>query len=178
MQFSTEERYNYPGMGTMKTGNYTEETGRDRRKYPRLKPSEVPGLKSAELSQGAEIEIVNISRGGMLLETGTCLGPEFKIILKVVTDKGPLRIDGVVLRSTIYSLKGRPLYRSAVKFKQPFELLDESMILEPEKTNDETLSQQQSEADNDEIKTPAILTIMQSDEGGFQLTEQFSLNNW
>lgn len=178
MQFSTEGRYNYRGIRNMKTRPSKEEAGINRRKYPRLKPSEVPGLKSAELSQGTEIEIVNISRGGMLLETGTRLGPDFKIILKVVTDKGPFRIDGVILRSSICSLKGKPLYRSAVKFKQPFELLDESMILEPEKMNKETLSQQQSEADNDEIKTPAILTVMQGDESGFQISEEFSLNNW
>jgi len=162
----------------MKTGHDKVETGRNRRQYPRLKPSEVPGLKSAELSQGADIEIVNISRGGMLLETETRLGPDFKIILKVATNKGPFRVEGVVLRSAICSLNGRPMYRSAVKFKKPFELLDKSVILEPEKYNNETLPQPQNEEDNDEIKTPAILTVMQGDEGGLQLTEQFSLNNW
>jgi len=161
----------------MTTEKNKKAKGSNRRKAPRLKPGEVIGLKSVELNQGADIEIVNISRGGMLLETEARLRPDFKIVLKVLTNKGPLRIDGVVLRSAICSLMGGPRYRSAIEFKQPLELLDEAVALKPEITHSDEDSLQLNIPEENGTKAPAILTVMASDENGVCLKEKFSLDN-
>ena len=154
------------------------QTGFNRRRYPRLKPDQIPGLKNVELSQGSDIDIVNISRGGMLLETETRLRPDSRIVLRVTTNEGPMRIEGVILRSAICSLKGTPKYRSAVEFKQPLELLDEAVTVEPEIAREEDASRQKDNIVDNEKEPSAILTVIASDEEGVRLQESFSLNNW
>ena len=120
-----------------------------------------PGLQSVALSQGSEIEIVNISREGMTLETATRLRPDFKVALKVVTGKGAMRIHGVVLRTAICSLAGGPRYRSEVAFNQPLELMKE--VISPEPLNDpidEALPE--TEAEIETTKSAAILKVLQA----------------
>ena len=159
----------------------------NRRRWPRLRPDSIPGLKGVELNQGSDVDIVNISRGGLLLQTEARLRPDLKIMLKVVTTEGVLRIDGTILRSFIYSLKGAPKYRTAIAFQQPLTLLDD--------LNEETVRQlQESEAsdgdteqphnpvpggyESEDEKAPAILTFVASDANGVCMQESFSLNNW
>jgi hypothetical protein len=162
----------------MKTVNNKRSPGSNRRQYPRVKPEEVPGLKSIEISQGSEIDIVNISRGGMLLETETRLRPDLKLVIKVMTNKGVLRIDGCILRSSICSLKGGPKYRSAVEFRQPLELLDAAITTKPEIEKVDALPSLEADMERDEETAPAFLTVIASDNEGFYLQENFSLNNW
>lgn len=132
-----------------------------RHQHAKLKFESIPGLKSVELSHGSEIEIVDISREGMVLETDTRLRPDFKVVLKIVTGKGPMRVPGVVLRSAICSLTGGPRYRSAVEFTRPLEVLDEAMIPAPATARIEDPAAQ-SNAEVDPTKTPAVLTVWQA----------------
>jgi hypothetical protein len=150
----------------------------NRRMYPRLKPQEVPDLKGMELSQGNEIKVVNISRGGMLLETEMRLRPDLKIVLKAITNRGPLRIEGVILRSAICSLKGGPRYRSAIEFRQPFELLPELSDADEDTAQCGASSNTESDIDEDARHDAAFLTVIAEDDKGFHLEENFSLNNW
>ena len=71
--------------------------GSDRRRSPRLKPADLPFLKSVEFSKGSKIEIINISRGGLLLETVSRLGPDLKIHVKIVTTEGIFEVEGLSL---------------------------------------------------------------------------------
>ncbi|MEJ2108436.1 MAG: hypothetical protein P8Z37_00695 [Acidobacteriota bacterium] len=82
------------------------------------------------------------------------------------------------LFSAICSLKGAPKYRSAVEFKQPLELLDEAVKVEPEIAKEEDASQQNPDAVHSEKEASAILTVIASDEEGVCLQESISLNNW
>jgi hypothetical protein len=108
----------------MESSARKKETQSNRRLSPRLKAEDVPFLKSVELYQGKEIQIVNISRGGILIETETRLRPDFKVVLTLVTTEGVYKRDGTILRSSVSSLNGIPKYRTAIAFKQPFELMD------------------------------------------------------
>ncbi|MEJ2245357.1 MAG: PilZ domain-containing protein [Acidobacteriota bacterium] len=164
----------------------------NRRCNPRLKPEDVPFLKRVELYQGKEIQIVNISSGGLLIETETCLRPDFKIMLTLVTTEGVYKLDGTILRSSISSLNGKPKYRTAIAFKQPFEPMD---VFKDESTEPahETLSEdpnykiqdkadgnegQQDSPESEKEKDPAILTVIASSSNGVHVQESFELNDW
>lgn len=97
----------------------------ERRRWPRLKPSSVPFLKSVTLSQGTEVQAVDISRGGMLIETEVRLRPQMKLFLRLVTSDGTIKLEGSVVRSYITSLKGVPKYQSAIAFDNPFHMIDD-----------------------------------------------------
>lgn len=163
-------------MDKMKKGFKTKTKEPNRRMYPRLKPQEVPELKGMELSQGKEIEVVNISRGGMLLETEMRLRPDLKIVLKAITSKGPLRIEGVILRSAICSLEGGPRYRSAIEFGQPLEMLPEVSALQADAAQGDRSSHEEGITDEEGENGPAVLTVIAQDDKGFYLEESFSLN--
>lgn len=169
-----------------------KDEGSNRREWPRLNPETLPFLKSVEFSQGKEIQIVNISRGGLLLETEARLRPDLNIMLKLVTTEGILKMDGTILRSSIFSLKGVPKYRTAIAFRHPFELLDDVKMetndqaqktstdfMIPEIHEDSDSHQpQQNSPDSETEKTPAILTVVASDASGVCLQESFELNDW
>ena len=106
----------------------------NRRQYLRLKPSAVPFLKSVVFNQGLEAQVVNISRGGILLETDERLKPQTEILLKLVTTYGVIRTEGLIIRSAISSLNRIPRYKSAIAFEQPFHMLDD-LPAELEKAN-------------------------------------------
>ena len=166
------------------------ETGADRRRWPRLKPADIPFLKSVEVSKGSKIEIVNVSRGGLLLETVTRLGPDLKITIKLVTTKGVYEMEGVTLRSSVVSLDGVPRYRTAIIFNDPFDLMDAVYTASPEQAGEaeantsevssgtEGQQPQQGDPGNENVKPPAILTVVASDAKGVCLNESFELNDW
>lgn len=145
----------------MITGGNDMPENSKQRQHAKLKFESITGLKSVKLSHGSEIEIVDISREGMVLETDTRLRPDLKVVLKIVTGKDLMRVPGVVLRSAICSLAGGPRYRSAVEFTQPLEVLDEAMIPAPATARVEDAAAQ-GDAEVDPTKTPAILTVWQA----------------
>lgn len=105
--------------------NKRHDPGAERRRYPRLKPSALPFLKSIALGPGTELDTIDISQGGMLVETEVRLRPQMKIHLRLLTNDGVIKLEGTVLRSSIASLKGVPRYQSAILFEKPFEQLND-----------------------------------------------------
>jgi len=99
--------------------------GPNTRQWPRYDPAQIPSVKSIHTSSGTEMTVINISRGGALLETEGRLPPGTKILLRVVTIEGVIQIAGNVLRSSISSVNGTPKYRSAVAFANPLHILDD-----------------------------------------------------
>jgi len=183
---------NQPGNRTMMPSKIKKDEGSNRRKWPRLNPEDLPFLKNVEFSQGKEIQIVNISQGGLLLETEMRLRPDLNIVIKLVTTEGIFKMDGTILRSSIFSLKGVPKYRTAIAFHHPFRLLDyvkieakdqaqqastDFMVPEVHEDSDSHPPQQKS-PNNDTEKAPAILTVVASDASGVCLQESFKLNDW
>jgi hypothetical protein len=100
-------------------------SGMEQKIYPRLKPSAVPFLKSISFEKGLEAQVIDISRGGMLIETDNSLRPQMKLGINVVTTDGTIVLDGSVVRTFIASLKRAPRYQSVVAFDHPFHMLDD-----------------------------------------------------
>ncbi len=94
----------------------------DRRSSPRLSPEAYPSLKGACLVSGSEVKLINISKGGALLESVERLSPSTRISLRLITTEGVIQLYGQILRSTISHLNGGLRYRSAVSFEQEFPL--------------------------------------------------------
>jgi hypothetical protein len=180
----------YKIMGNSKTlkGNRRDSSESSRRQHPRLKPSCVPFLKSVIFNQGCEAQVVNISRGGILLKTEVRLRPQMKIFLKLVTSDGIITMEGHVLRSSISSLDGVPRYQSAISFEHPFNMLDDlSSELEEQKQESQPKSTSVIDTTNDlpsmELipgskldRDSAILTVIAQD--GISAQDMFKLNDW
>jgi RNase P/RNase MRP subunit p29 len=94
-----------------------------KRQYIRLTPENTPSLKGITLTQGTTARVVDISRGGALIETDVRLVPQQKITFKVQMEQGDFRVSGSVLRSSIKSLQG-PIYQSSIVFENPLNILD------------------------------------------------------
>jgi len=133
---------------------------------------------------------VNISRGGILLETEVRLRPQMKILLKLVTSDGVIKMEGHILRSSISSLNGIPRYQSAIAFEHPFHMLDDlSAELEEQKQESQQESVAHSVTDTTNDQPPmeiipgisldgdsAVLTVIAQD--GMSLQDMFKLNDW
>jgi hypothetical protein len=100
-------------------------------------------------------------------------------------------MEGVTLRSSIFSLEGGPRYRTAIIFSDPFDLMDALYSASPEREQAEEEAntseassvedgqqQQQDNPGNEKDKPPAILTVVASDANGVCLNESFGLNDW
>jgi hypothetical protein len=98
--------------------------GFDRRLSPRRKLSDVPFLQSVTFNDGSEARVLNISRGGMLLETRVRLRPQTEILMKLATNGGTFETIGHVLRCSIASLKTCPHYHAAISFEKPFRMMN------------------------------------------------------
>lgn len=163
-----------------------------KRQWPRLNPSDIPSLKGVTLNQGAEAQVIDISRGGTLIETDVRLRPQMKIMLKVVTTKGAFKIMGTVLRSSIKSLQGVPIYQSAISFENPLTMLDdleEKHAADPQpdqrlfpipdifEARDESLSSHVV-PENEKDVDPAVFMVIAPDGLGISFDESLRLNDW
>lgn len=112
-----------------KTKNRAQQTrtatnvAEERRAFPRRPASELTFLKSVRLLAGPEVCLVDVSRGGALLESETPLPPGTRICIRLVTTDTTLLIAGRVLRSRVSCLQpGLVRYRSAVQFDEEVAL--------------------------------------------------------
>ncbi|HTY63560.1 MAG TPA: hypothetical protein VMG30_15035 [Acidobacteriota bacterium] len=100
-------------------------SGPGTRRWPRINISEITSIKGIRLISGARIRIVNMSRGGVLLQTRRHIarGTEIDLILNMA--EGTVQLTGWVLRSTFSSKKGIPQYHAAVAFNHILNIFDE-----------------------------------------------------
>jgi hypothetical protein len=168
-------------------------SGAERRRWARLNPSDLPFLKSVAFNQGSEVQVVDISQGGMLLETEMRLQPKMKVILRLESNTDEHKIEGYVLRSSIASLQGAPRYRSAIIFRHPIDKLLDQVKDQQKKHKPEALPgpvktsippkhvdiepPQISAAAEPKVK-PATLTLIAKDTAGHSLSQTFTLNDW
>ncbi len=162
-------------------------SGPSTRQWPRYKISEVPSLKGVMSNGGSELEVINISRGGALLESDMRMRPGTKVLLRVVTIEGVIQIAGHVLRSSISSLKGAPRYQSAVEFESPLHILDD---LSESKDDSSQPSERQSassgglgagseyEGSMQDFDRSSILEVTACEARDAGLVEMLKLNDW
>jgi hypothetical protein len=179
-----------PKLTMLKGSKKKQFSGSNRRRWARLPPSDIPTLRSVTLNQGSEVKVIDISAGGMLLESEQRLRPQMKILLKLVTSEGVFRVSGSVLRSSISSLKGVLRFQSAIAFEHPLQMLDPPKD-EPMEESDSSakaevpatfqesmLPMLQTDEGSELSDSPTILTISASDMPGMPLHKVYRLNNW
>lgn len=111
--------------GRHKTASHA---GEDRRRAPRLPPSALPPCK-ARLVGGPEVEIVNVSRTGILTRSGARLMPGSAIGIRFITADAVFVLMGRVVRSRLVALRdGQPEYESALAFDKNLPLLNEDPV--------------------------------------------------
>ncbi len=91
----------------------------DRRSSPRLPISAIRALKGVKLVPGAGVNLINISRGGALLEANICMKPNAHICIRLETAEAVYTLRGRVLRSRAARLSGPSLiFECAVTFDE------------------------------------------------------------
>jgi hypothetical protein len=97
----------------------------ERRGAPRVLSSMLPAF-TAKVVDGADVEIVNVSKTGALARSEARMLPGAMIGLRFLTSEAAFVVFGRVVRSSLLSIEdGKPLYESALVFSQVFPMLAE-----------------------------------------------------
>lgn len=111
----------------------TQPDGAERRAHLRLRADEVQ-LSAARLSSGAEIKLIDLSRGGAQFETDRRFLPNSSVSLRLLANDSTIVVHGRVVRSRIVRLDNGGLgYNVAIAFN---ELLQQ-VIDERSETSDD-----------------------------------------
>jgi hypothetical protein len=94
----------------------------NRRIHERLKASDLQWLRSARLKYGADLRVIDISAGGMLLETEAALAPDSSVVVELTAAGSPILIPSRVLRCRAVSLGEVLRYQGAFAFKRPLAI--------------------------------------------------------
>ena len=142
----------------------------ERRKAPRLDAESIPFLIGAYQVGGPEVKLINISRGGALIESREPLAKGSEICLQLVTAGKVYLIRGRILRYYISFIAGNALrYRSAIAFDKDLAIMPtmETSRGVPsemaESADDSARAAVNSELSGGMDETPIVLTINTSD---------------
>ena len=109
----------------------------NRRVYERIKASDLQWLRSARIKYGADLTVLDLSAGGMLLETETRLSPHSNVVVELNGSTSPILIPSRVLRCRAASLGEILTYHGAFAFKRPLtipELTSRRARIQPEQS--------------------------------------------
>ncbi len=98
------------------------EPGENRRLHERLKASELRLLRGARIKYGADIRVLDISAGGLLLETSKQLAPDANVVVELLGPESPILVPSRVLRCRAASLGEILKYQGACAFKRPLTI--------------------------------------------------------
>jgi hypothetical protein len=102
-------------------------SGRDRRIHTRLSGDDLGGLRLLRLKNGPELQIVDLSRGGALLESRVQMKPGAVVTFELKSHDSLIEIPSEVLRCQLARFdRGATLYRGACMFTSPVAI--ESML--------------------------------------------------
>ena len=92
---------------------------RERRRAPRKETLEEHGIRAARVRAGRDAAVLNVSAGGILIETLHRLLPGTTIELQLSVGHERAEVRGRVLRSAVSCLRhGRVSYRGAIAFER------------------------------------------------------------
>ena len=94
-----------------------------RRKAPRFDSSAIPDQKKVHLVDGPDVKLINISRGGALVETQERITPGSQVSLRLVAAETVYRLNGRILRCYVYEIDKILTYQCAIAFDEDFTLL-------------------------------------------------------
>lgn len=107
----------------------------NRRTHRRLSATDLEWLRTARVKYGPEVQLVDVSTGGLAVETAHQLSPDSVVVFELAGPSGTVVVPARVLRSEIVTRDAMPRYRSACAFKRPLELsrLNSAMDVSPER---------------------------------------------
>jgi hypothetical protein len=94
----------------------------NRRIHERLKASDLHWLRGARIKYGADVRILDISAGGVLLETESALTRDANVVVELTGAASPILIPSRVIRCRMASLGEILKYQGACAFKRPLAL--------------------------------------------------------
>jgi hypothetical protein len=95
---------------------------RDKRTDPRFPASAVPSITGVSLSNGDVVNLVNISRTGVLIEGCTRFIPGMRATIMFQGTFRPPKVKGTIVRCQVSSIDGGSLrYQSAIEFEKRLE---------------------------------------------------------
>ena len=115
-------------------GSFEQEPPSNRRIHERRKASELEWLRGASVKYGAEVRILDISAGGLLLETHQALKPDSRVVLELAGPDGRILVPSKVLRCRVASLSRIITYEGACVFKRPLTIPELKVTLTPDNT--------------------------------------------
>ena len=152
---------------------------------------DLPSITGVTAGTGADIPVVNISRGGALLRTRWRFASGEKIRLHIRIADDDISLSGYALRSSVSTSKRPPRYDTAVVFSLVLPVLDREP--EPSPSAPKTAVLQfprpgtpsgdgkafcQFESDADSAMIGAFLAIDFYIDQDTEPGEMFELNNW
>jgi hypothetical protein len=97
---------------------------RNRRGQMRLSAEDVRWLRGARLKYGPEVRVIDISTGGILVETTGELRPDANVVFELAGPNTSILVPSRVLRCRVASLDEVVRYRGACVFKRPIAIPD------------------------------------------------------
>ena len=103
-------------------------SGADRRRYPRKSSRDCPWLLDARLRSGTEVRVIDLSNGGLLLESVSQILPGARVELFLVARDQRWLVKGMILRCQVARVvrDDGVRYQAALAFNEPMALLNES----------------------------------------------------
>ena len=107
-------------------------TGIDARLDTRYPASAVPSIVCVRLSPGDAVELVNISKSGVLVEGRTRFVPGTRVAVIFEGGFTPPSIKAKVIRCQVSSIVGGALhYHSGIQFERRLDVLDAQALAQP-----------------------------------------------
>jgi hypothetical protein len=91
----------------------------NRRTHLRISADDVLWLQGVRVKYGADVRVIDISAGGMLLESETNFKPDTIVVFEVSGPESTLLTPARIVRSKPLSAGGITRYQAACAFKRP-----------------------------------------------------------
>jgi hypothetical protein len=95
---------------------------RDRRGEVRLSAEDASWLRGARLKYGPDVRVIDISAGGILVESDTALEPQSNVVIELSVQTKTMLLPARVLRSRAATRAPKVRYQTACVFKRPLTL--------------------------------------------------------
>ena len=100
-------------------------TGADRRAHARLTGAELEWLREIRLKSGPSVKLVDLSRGGALLDSRVQMRPGSVITLEITAPSSSVEMSSRILRCHLSQIGGgAAIYRGACMFTEPLLIED------------------------------------------------------
>lgn len=91
---------------------------------PRVPAASIPAITGLRLSPGDTVELLNLSRSGMLVEGKTRFVPGTRVTVTIEGSFTPSQLRAKIVRCQVASISGGALrYQCGLQFDQPLERL-------------------------------------------------------